>query len=98
MNSTQLLKTALAGALTLGVASFASAGSMAQGGSMAKGKAMGSMDQCYGINAANKNDCQSPGHSCAGQDSKARDPNAFVAVPKGLCEKIDGGSLKPAGA
>ncbi|MEO7148729.1 MAG: DUF2282 domain-containing protein [Rhodanobacteraceae bacterium] len=51
---------------------------------------------CYGINAAYKNDCQSPGHSCAGLDSKARDPNAFVAVPAGLCTKIDGGSLKSA--
>lgn len=40
-----------------------------------------SMEKCYGVNAAMKNDCQSPGHSCAGQDSKARDPQAFVAVP-----------------
>jgi len=48
---------------------------------------------CYGINAAYKNDCKSPGHSCAGQDSKARDPGAFVAVPSGLCKKIAGGSL-----
>ncbi|GAB3023462.1 MULTISPECIES: DUF2282 domain-containing protein [Oleiagrimonas] len=54
--------------------------------------------KCYGVNAANKNDCQSPGHSCAGQDSKARDPHAFVAVPAGLCEKLDGGSTKPGGA
>ncbi|HET8898442.1 MAG TPA: DUF2282 domain-containing protein [Rhodanobacteraceae bacterium] len=52
-----------------------------------------SSEKCYGINAAYKNDCQSPGHSCAGQDSKARDPNAFVAVPAGLCSKLDGGSL-----
>lgn len=51
--------------------------------------------KCYGVNAAHKNDCQSPGHSCAGQDSKARDPQAFVAVPAGLCAKLDGGSLKP---
>jgi uncharacterized membrane protein len=56
------------------------------------------MQKCYGINAALKNDCQSPGHSCAGQDSKARDPQAFVAVPTGLCSKIDGGSLQPMAA
>ncbi|CAM5298222.1 BufA1 family periplasmic bufferin-type metallophore [Rhodanobacter lindaniclasticus] len=49
--------------------------------------------KCYAVNAAYKNDCQSPGHSCAGQDSKARDPQAFVAVPTGLCAKIAGGSL-----
>ncbi|MGH8112951.1 MAG: BufA1 family periplasmic bufferin-type metallophore [Rhodanobacteraceae bacterium] len=52
--------------------------------------------KCYGINAAYKNDCLSPGHSCAGQDPKARDPNAFVAVPQGLCQKIAGGSLTAA--
>lgn len=49
--------------------------------------------KCYGINAAYKNDCKSPGHSCAGQDSHARDPKAFVATPAGLCTVIAGGSL-----
>ena len=49
---------------------------------------------CFGINAAHKNDCQSPGHSCAGQDSKARDPGAFVLLPAGLCGKIEGGHTK----
>ncbi len=52
------------------------------------------MEKCYGVNAAYKNDCKSPGHSCAGQDATARDPKAFVAVPAGLCAKIDGGSTK----
>lgn len=93
MNTNLLLKSALAGALTLGAASMATAG-----GAPAPGKSMsmGSMAKCYGINAANKNDCKSPGHSCAGQDSKARDPAAFVEVPTGLCGKIAGGSLTPA--
>ena len=53
------------------------------------------MEKCYGVNAANKNDCQAPGHSCAGQDAKARDPQGFVAVPTGLCQKLEGGSLQP---
>jgi uncharacterized membrane protein len=48
------------------------------------------MEKCYGVN-----DCQSPGHSCAGQDARARDPQAFVAVPSGLCQKLDGGALEP---
>ena len=91
MKSQTVLKSVLAGALTLGLASVASAAGM-QG----KAMPMGNMAKCYGINAAYKNDCKSPGHSCAGQDTKARDPNAFVAVPKGLCEKIDGGKLAPA--
>lgn len=53
------------------------------------------MEQCYGVNAAYKNDCKAPGHSCAGQAAKARDPNSFVAMPAGLCSKIEGGSTKP---
>jgi len=93
MNSQKLLKTALIGALTLGAASIATAAPAPAGAGAGSGM---SMVKCYGINAAHKNDCKSPGHSCAGQDSKARDANAFVAVPAGLCEKIDGGSTTPA--
>jgi uncharacterized membrane protein len=108
MNHSQILKSALACAVTLGMASAASVAmaqpSMQMTPAMAKMKkeqtmAMMQKDKyvpCYGINAAYKNDCQSPGHSCAGQDSKARDPNAFVAVPAGVCTKIAGGSLKAA--
>ena len=105
MNSNQLLKSALACAVTLGMASAASVAMAQQSMKMTpqmmmmlRHKTMTMMEKnhfvkCYGINAAYKNDCQSPGHSCAGQDSKARDPNAFVAVPSGLCQKIAGGSL-----
>ncbi|TAM61516.1 MAG: DUF2282 domain-containing protein [Rhodanobacter sp.] len=93
MNSHKLLKTALIGALTLGTASIATAAPAPAG---AGADAKMSMVKCYGINAAHKNDCKSPGHSCAGQDTKARDANAFVAVPAGLCEKIAGGSTTPA--
>lgn len=92
MNSSVVFKSALASALTLSLASVAFAGGTPQG----KSAPMGNMAKCYGINAAYKNDCKSPGHSCAGQDAKSRDANAFVAVPAGLCEKIDGGSTKPA--
>lgn len=55
----------------------------------------GSTQKCYGVNAAHKNDCKAGSHSCAGQSSKARDPNSFVAVPTGLCSKLAGGSLTP---
>jgi uncharacterized membrane protein len=87
-SSNLILKSALAGAIALGVVG------LSQNASADKGK-MASTEKCYGVNAANKNDCQSPGHSCAGQDAKARDPNAFVLMPAGLCAKI-GGSTSPA--
>ena len=102
MNPNRLLKSSLACAMTLGFAALASGAlaapqdAMSQMSPPQKTKAMMQKMHyapCYGINAAYKNDCVSPGHSCAGQDSKARDPNAFVAVPAGLCTKIDGGSL-----
>ncbi|MGH8148032.1 MAG: BufA1 family periplasmic bufferin-type metallophore [Rhodanobacteraceae bacterium] len=120
MNSSQLLKSSLAFALTLGMASGASVAMAAQTQStmqvpshnmqmkmtpqmekMQEHKTMAYMEKnhyakCYGVNAAYKNDCKSPGHSCAGQDSKARDPQAFVAMPAGLCTKIAGGNLTKA--
>jgi len=109
MNSSQLLKTALTCAATLGMASVASV-ALAQKPMMQMTPQMMQMQQqktmammkkmkyatCYGVNASFKNDCQSPGHSCAGQDSKANDPQAFVAMPAGLCTKIAGGSLTKA--
>ncbi len=93
MNTQQMLKTALMGALTLGFASITSTAANAADAMKAGDM---NMAKCYGINAAHKNDCKAPGHSCAGQDAKARDPNSFVAVPAGLCEKIAGGSTTPA--
>ena len=108
MNRNTLLKSALTCAITLGMASAASV-AMAQQpmkmtpamAKMQQQKTMAMMKKmkyatCYGVNAAFKNDCQSPGHSCAGQDSKARDAQAFVAMPAGLCTKIAGGSLTKA--
>ncbi|TAM55899.1 MAG: DUF2282 domain-containing protein [Paraburkholderia sp.] len=103
MNSTQLLKAALVSTLALGAATVASTAAVAQDAmkpSPQQEKMMSYMkthhlSMCYGVNAAFKNDCQTPGHSCAGQDSKARDPQGFIAVPAGLCEKLDGGSAKP---
>ena len=94
MNSKVLVMAAMAGALGLSAISSASAGEMKDGAAM---DAMSTV-KCYGINAAHKNDCKAPGHSCAGQDAKAKDPNAFVEVPAGICEKIDGGKTTPAKA
>lgn len=50
--------------------------------------------RCYGVNAVGRNDCATGTHSCAGQATIARDPNSFVLLPAGDCQKIAGGSLK----
>lgn len=95
--SNLLIKSALAGVVAMGVLGLgvnAYAGGMPNPQEHTQKMMAEGMQPCYGINAAYKNDCQSPGHSCAGQDSKARDPGAFVLVPAGLCTKIDGGQTK----
>lgn len=51
-------------------------------------------EKCFGINAVGKNDCAAGAHSCAGQATKARDAASFVLLPKGACEKIEGGHLE----
>jgi uncharacterized membrane protein len=53
------------------------------------------MEKCYGVAAAGKNDCKTASSSCAGTAKMDRQANAFIAVPKGTCDKIAGGSLTP---
>ena len=54
------------------------------------------MEKCYGVALAGKNDCAGPGHSCAGQSTVDGDPNGFLNVPAGTCDKLAGSSLTPA--
>lgn len=52
-------------------------------------------EKCYGVAAAGKNDCQTASNSCAGQVKDAARADAWIYVPAGTCEKINGGSLEP---
>jgi|TARA_Y100000389_G_scaffold159485_1_gene161337 uncharacterized membrane protein len=56
-------------------------------------------EKCYGIVKAGKNDCASKAnkHSCATLTKVDRDPNEWIKIPNGLCNKIVGGSTKPKG-
>ncbi len=51
-----------------------------------------SWEKCAGIAKAGKNDCGAldGSHRCSGQATKDSDPNEWVYVPKGTCEKIGG--------
>ncbi|HEY5103049.1 MAG TPA: DUF2282 domain-containing protein [Steroidobacteraceae bacterium] len=53
-------------------------------------------EKCYGVAKAGKNDCAGPGHVCAGLAKTDANPDEWLAVPQGTCEKIVGGALKPA--
>ncbi len=52
-------------------------------------------EKCYGVAKAGKNDCAAGSHSCAGQSKASGDGRDFVTVPKGTCERLNGGSLTP---
>jgi uncharacterized membrane protein len=52
-------------------------------------------EKCYGITKAGMNDCQTSAQSCAGSATKDNQKDAFIFMPKGMCSKIVGGSLKP---
>ncbi len=54
-------------------------------------------EKCYGVVEAGKNDCANAAgtHSCAGQAKVDGDPGEWVLVPKGLCDKLVGGSTEP---
>lgn len=53
------------------------------------------MEKCYGVVKAGKNDCKTANNACQGQAAKDHEPTAFIALPKGTCDKIAGGSLTP---
>jgi uncharacterized membrane protein len=53
------------------------------------------MEKCYGIVKTALNDCATATQSCAGSATKDKQPDAFIFLPKGTCNKIAGGSLLP---
>ena len=88
MNNNHILSAAIGSLLVLALTS---------GNASAADKKMGkNMEQCFGIAKAGMNDCSSnkSAHSRAGQATQNNDPMDFVAVPKGTCDKIAGGTLK----
>ena len=51
-------------------------------------------EKCFGVAKAGKNDCASGNVSCAGSSKVNSDGKAVIVVPKGLCERLVGGSLE----
>jgi uncharacterized membrane protein len=85
MNDTRtILNLALAGVLAAGLATQAQAADKPDKG-----------EKCYGIVKASKNDCQTASSACAGQSKTDAQPDAFIYVPKGTCDRIVGGTTTP---
>ena len=58
------------------------------------------MEKCYGVVKAGHNDCGAAdkSHACAGMAKEDADAKEWVAVPKGLCDKLAGGTTAPVAA
>lgn len=55
-------------------------------------------EKCYGIVKAGKNDCATVASSCAGTAKRDNQPDSWVYVPTGTCDKIVGGSTTAKGS
>jgi uncharacterized membrane protein len=53
-------------------------------------------EKCAGIVKASKNDCATSKNQCHGHVTSDRDPEAWIYVPKGVCERISGAHLTAA--
>lgn len=85
MKAKNLLELALTTAVAL---------SLSQNVALAADKAKPdvSMEKCYGIVKAGKNDCGTASHACSGQSQKDGDPVDWLYMPIGTCDKIVGGN------
>ena len=84
MNTTnKVVHTAFASLLVIGL-SAAATGALA---------AKGDTEKCAGIVKAGKNDCGTSKSACAGTIKSDNDAEAWIAVPKGTCERISGGHI-----
>lgn len=52
-------------------------------------------EQCFGIVLAGENDCSTSLNVCAGHSLEDGQVDAYLDLPKGLCEKLVLGSLEP---
>ncbi|MFO6424571.1 DUF2282 domain-containing protein [Motilimonas sp. KMU-193] len=78
------------------VLASAISGVLALGASMVASPAMAAeKEKCYGVAKAGQNDCATKTTSCAGTSTVDNQADAFIALPKGLCERLAGGSLTP---
>jgi uncharacterized membrane protein len=85
MHKTNAAVAAISSLLALGAAAFAQPSAAAD---------KPEMEKCYGVAKAGLNDCAGPAHACQGQSKETSSKKDFIAVPKGTCERLAGGSLK----
>jgi uncharacterized membrane protein len=77
------VRLAITSVLALSTAAFISTASAADD----------SKEQCAGIIKAGKNDCATATNACHGHVESDSNPNAWIYVPKGTCERLVGGRV-----
>jgi uncharacterized membrane protein len=82
MSKSNLLHTAMASLLAIGAATVATPAS-----------ADHHQEQCAGVIKAGKNDCATSTNACHGHVTSDSNPEAWIYVPAGTCEKIVGARI-----
>jgi len=85
INKDKIIKSAMTAFLVLATTHSASA--------IAAASDTTNSEKCYGVVKSGMNDCKTATSSCAGSSTKDNQADAFVFVPKGLCDKLVGGKL-----
>lgn len=79
--------------LRLAIASVLSFSGVAFATSAIAADANSDKEQCAGIIKAGKNDCATATNACHGHVEVDSNPNAWIYVPKGTCERLVGGRV-----
>lgn len=79
----QMLASAVAGLVALGLAATSSNAFAAKDG----------FEKCAGIVKAGKNDCGTSQHACSGMSKKDSDKEEWAYVPNGTCDKLVGATV-----
>lgn len=87
--SNSILRTAVAGLFAAGLISVGSS-------ALADDKDHTKDEKCAGVIKAGKNDCATSKNQCHGHVKVDRDAEAWIYVPKGICEKIAGAHVSAA--
>jgi uncharacterized membrane protein len=61
-----------------------------------EGPGAGERERCYGVARQGSNDCANAVHSCAQKAQADVDGREWIAVPRGTCLRLAGGTLAEA--
>lgn len=91
MKKRNIIKTALSTAIVIGLTQSAfSVRTQEESDARTKDQENVGNEKCAGRIVAGLNDCPTSLHACAGLADSDSDPEEFIYLPKGTCEKIAG--------